>query len=435
MFMSSRWYGAAVVCLVVLGLAVLPGCPSSNNNNGSNTGGNASGQDTGGNTIGQGTGGTNNGGNPVPAATGDMVVFGYNDLGMHCMNQDFSQFMILPPFNTVRAQVIDRTGEDPRIVTSGVTVSYNLIDNTHSADKTNFWQYAKALLNVTLSPDVGLAGNGLSGTMQPSGTNDWVVVGIPVTPINDANTLDPYPLARISVTGGGQEVASTEAVVPVSWEISCDLCHTTQGISVATDILRKHDQLHPMNPPLEQRQPVACGSCHGQPPLAGVLNGDPNVSTLSRAMHHAHAPRMGSVVGQTGGTVCYACHPGIQTKCLRDVHYAHGLTCESCHLSMSAVADPNRKPWVDEPRCGTCHTRTGSEYEQPNTLYRDSKGHNGVHCSACHGSPHAITPTVTAVDNTQAIAIQGHAGTINTCTVCHKNQPDDNFNHTLGDGG
>ena len=33
------------------------------------------------------------------AVTTPMVVFGYNDLGMHCMNSDFSEIMVLPPFN------------------------------------------------------------------------------------------------------------------------------------------------------------------------------------------------------------------------------------------------------------------------------------------------------------------------------------------------
>ncbi|TWT41916.1 hypothetical protein RAS1_30400 [Phycisphaerae bacterium RAS1] len=36
------------------------------------------------------------------------VVFGYNDLGMHCMNAHFSEIMVLPPFNTLHAQVIRR---------------------------------------------------------------------------------------------------------------------------------------------------------------------------------------------------------------------------------------------------------------------------------------------------------------------------------------
>lgn len=69
--------------------------------------------------------------------TDSYVVIAQNDLGMHCMQDDFSQMMILPPFNTVRAQVI-RRGHSPDITTSDVTVRYEFTTNTHSADKTNF---------------------------------------------------------------------------------------------------------------------------------------------------------------------------------------------------------------------------------------------------------------------------------------------------------
>ena len=117
----------------------------------------------------------------------------------------------------------------------------------------------------------------------------------------------------------------------------------------------------------------------------------------------------------------------------RDVHYSRGFTCETCHGDMTAVANPQRNPWVDEPRCGSCHTRSGFEFEQPNTLFQDSKGHSNVHCEACHGSPHAITPTVNPQDNVQAIAMRGHAGVINTCTVCHTRTPDESFFHRVGD--
>jgi hypothetical protein len=55
-------------------------------------------------------------------------------------------------------------------------------------------------------------------------------------------------------------------------------------------------------------------------------------------------------------------------------------------------------------------------------------------CAACHGPPHAITPTVTPSDNLQAITLQGYAGTIDNCVVCHKQRPDDSFNHTLRGG-
>ena len=147
-------------------------------------------------------------------------------------------------------------------------------------------------------------------------------------------------------------------------------------------------------------------------------------------MHGAHAPRMGPASFLS--EVCYACHPGIRTKCQRDVHFSNNITCTGCHGNMTAVADPTRTPWVSEPRCSNCHNVPGHQYEQANTLYRNSLGHSSIHCTSCHGSPHAITPTVMAADNAQAIMLQGHAGVINTCTVCHTSVPG-SFFHSVGD--
>jgi hypothetical protein len=360
---------------------------------------------------------------------GQFVVLGYNDLGMHCMNQDFSELMILPPFNNLHAQVIRRGGEDPVIYeATDISVTYEIPGNTHSSDKTNFWQYSRALLGVALADNVGVTGNGLSGTMKPTGDNDWSVTGIPLTPVQDSGQLDPYQLSVIRVLRNGQALAATQAVAPVSWEMHCDLCHNTPGISTATDILRAHDRLH--GTALEQSKPVLCAGCHADAALG--MAGQAGVSTLSAAMHTAHATRMAPAGGLQ--TDCYACHPGQETQCLRDVHYSRGMTCTNCHSSMEAVGAPARRPWVDEPRCGSCHSKPGSQYEQANTLYRNSKGHSNVHCAACHGSPHAIVPTVVAADNVQAEALQGHAGQIDTCTVCHTGRPDDAFFHHAGGG-
>jgi hypothetical protein len=353
-----------------------------------------------------------------------MVVFGYNDLGMHCMNSDFSEIMVLPPFNNLHAQVILRATE-PQIITSGVTVQYVIPANTHSADKTNFWRYPQPLLGNPL-PDVGLTGNRLAGTMAITPGGDWEVSGLPITPIDDMGRENPYSLATITVMQGSTLMARTQAVVPVSTEMSCILCHNRPGISTASDILQRHDELHGTT--LMQQRPVLCASCHGSNALG--LPGNPNLHNLSRAMHGAHAPRMG---GLQLTEVCYACHPGVRTQCQRDVHFANGLTCTGCHGTMAAVADPSRTPWATEPRCDNCHTRAGFEFEQPNTLFRNSVGHAGVHCEACHGSPHAITPTVTAVDNAQAINLQGHAGKIDTCTVCHTPGPPGSFFHKVND--
>ena len=58
--------------------------------------------------------------------------------------------------------------------------------------------------------------------------------------------MNPYPLAKIQVVSQGNTVAATLAVVPVSWEISCNLCHAPglPGPMVDADILRRHDQKH-----------------------------------------------------------------------------------------------------------------------------------------------------------------------------------------------
>ena len=360
---------------------------------------------------------------PPGEGKGEYVVLGYNDLGMHCMNQDFGDMMILPPFNTLHAQVIRRNGHEPDIITSGITIEYTIPGNTTSVDKTDFWDHDVELFGVDLPDNVGLTGNGLSGTMTYTGNGDWNVTGIPVTPIMDDQSLNPYPLAEITVKKDGVEVAQTHAVVPVSWEISCNLCHDTPGKSVNGDILSKHDEMHDTD--LMNSKPVACMNCHGQEPLG--THGDPS---LSHAMHGSHADRMDAVVLQE---TCYACHPGQVTQCQRDIHYSEGVGCVDCHGDMAAVANPARRPWIDEPRCDDCHDREEFEFEPEGVLYRNAKGHQGIHCAACHGSPHAITPTVTEADNVQAIEWQGHPGVIDTCTVCHEIVPG-KFEHHRDEG-
>jgi hypothetical protein len=172
------------------------------------------------------------------------VVLGFNELGMHCMNRDFSELCILPPFNTLRAQVIKR-GAEPEIINSDVTVSYSIPGNTISSTKTDFWTQAPKLFGKTLAKDVGLTGNKLSGTMKRTELGYFEATGIPITPLTDKLVNDPFQLSSIVVKNkSGKQLAATKAVVPVSWEISCHLCHNTPGISVATDILRAHDRRH-----------------------------------------------------------------------------------------------------------------------------------------------------------------------------------------------
>ncbi len=60
----------------------------------------------------------------VAAVPGTHQVLAFNDLGMHCTDLDYSTFVILPPFNVVHSQVIER-GATPRILDdTQINVSY-----------------------------------------------------------------------------------------------------------------------------------------------------------------------------------------------------------------------------------------------------------------------------------------------------------------------
>lgn len=367
-------------------------------------------------------------------------IIGWNDLGMHCMNESFANLAVLPPYNTLWAQVV-RQGPQPEIVTTNVTVAYDIVDNTYSAGKTDFWQYVQALFGVSLPPNVGLTGATLAGDMEPA-VDHFRIDGIPLTPYRDSapTTWYPYQLARLVARDSttGQVLASTMAVAPVSTEMRCDTCHYdgAHGIAtgnIETNILALHDDEENTN--LMGNRPVLCAECHGSNALG--LPGDPDLPNLSRAMHEKHAPEdeaavpgLDTAVDPNDGTNdCYLCHPGQVTQCLRDVMYSSGMRCMDCHGGTAQVADPNRRPWIDEPRCGDCH---GSQFaENPNTLFRNSLGHGGVYCEACHGSPHAILPTIQANDNIQNITLQGHAGTLDTCQVCHGLLPPGRGPHDL----
>ena len=393
--------------------------------------------------------------------SGEYKLIGWNDLGMHCVDDDFSVFSILPPYNNIWAQLVRQPvdGGVPEVVTQGVTVEYSFVDNSESASKINFWDNVDLLFGVNPPPNIGLTGNGLTGAMAAAGDH-FFAEGVPLTPYTDSQpTLrQPYQLARLVARSDatGEVLAETTFVAPVSDEINCANCHHDGGVggfntgSWRRNILLYHDEEEHTH--LASNQPVLCASCHASAALGAP--GVPGVPNLSRAMHHKHAPddraaeaSSGSgdqlnildvenmvawATGNVTSTValdrspsdegtndCYQCHPGPETRCLRDTMSAQGMWCTDCHGDMNAVANPNRRPWIDEPRCGDCH---GSVYaENPGKLFRQSTGHGGLYCEACHNSTHAILPSTQPEDNIQVIALQGFAGTLSDCTVCHGN--------------
>ena len=343
----------------------------------------------------------------------EYLIIGWNDLGMHCSNKDFQKMAILPPYNNIMAQVVRRGTATswPEVVTDNVSVTYEIPGNTYSVGKTNFWDYEDALFGVSLPDDIGLTGNGLSGNLTAS-ENFFKVEGIPITPYTDDNLLteDPYQLALLRLLDQQQtEVAFTQPVVPVSNEINCvsSGCHSSE-----TNILNQHEDEGGFDP---NDTPVLCASCH--PDNALGAPGMPGVEPFSYVIHKKHDDVTNN---------CYKCHPGPNTQCHRDVMKAAGLTCQTCHGSVQQVASSiasGREPWLEEPKCGdaACH---GAGYaEETGKLFRQSRGHGGLFCSACHGSPHVILPSLVERDNVQNITLQGFEGTLESCRVCHGIDP------------
>src|SRR5665647_3690802 len=112
----------------------------------------------------------------------DYVILAANDLGMHCYQPDYSSFLLLPPGNNLKVQVFRNEREEAKLVNSGIEVSYQIIDNTTSADKINFWDYSKDY-GYNVAPNIGITGNGLSGKMKLSEDGKYYeATAIPVPP-------------------------------------------------------------------------------------------------------------------------------------------------------------------------------------------------------------------------------------------------------------
>lgn len=263
-----------------------------------------------------------------------------------------------------------------------------------------------------LAPNVGLTGLGLSGQMS-AGNGYFNAIGIPLTEQNDDGTVNHYQTAVVEVRDAGNNLlAETRTVAPLSTEMHCANCHFDGGIeNIATgnyrmNILVLHDMHNGTNltgGPI----PVLCASCHPD----NALGTTGTLPPLSHAMHMHH-----SAVIPTTLDGCYMCHPGANTRCLRGVMATKaGLSCPNCHGGMEQVGAEGRDYWLQEPDCGQCHMYAAN----PDALYRHSTGHGGVYCEACHGSTHAELPSSLAADNDQAIRLQGYAGALNECWICH----------------
>lgn len=419
-------------------------------------------------------------------AAGGWTLIGWNDLGMHCMDGDYSIYTILPPYNTIHAQLIDSSGHLVKSG-SGVTVTYSAVAdtggsiNTTSAAKTNFWQFVNGLFGVSLPPETGLTGNAMPGggtsamKFDPS-TNWFIADGIPLTPYDDAGNTNYYSMMRLTARdSSGAALATTDIVLPVSDEMDCSSCHAswvrsdTQPSSgwasnpllikdYKLNILKLHDDRQRGDQTYAAAlaangysnaglyatvtgngKPILCAACHASNALGAA--GQPGVAPLTQSVHGYHAHVTDPVTGQRlddtqNRSACYRCHPGSQTRCLRGVMgnsvAADGtmaIQCQNCHGSMSTVGS-QRQGWLDEPNCQGCHTGTATKNSG------QIRFSSAIDASGLRRTPadtrFATTPNVPAAGFSLYRFSSGHGGL--QCEACHgsthaefpSSQPNDN---------
>jgi hypothetical protein len=366
----------------------------------------------------------------------------------HCMDTDYSVFTLLPPFNSLTAQLMvngklvkdDATSAGYTLEYTALTdstgstnSSYQTIATTPVVDKTNFWTNFTAMFGGTLTPGIGLFGfqtptnakesmewNGAAGDAAGHKNFKWYeAYGVPVTPIDDKGTFNPYPMVRVTAKDAmGKQIASSSSVLPVSTEMNCQVCHASNSGTAAQptggwiadktgeqqwrlNALRKHDERFAGNTVFQAAmakkfspwtkledsarggKPIFCDTCHNSNALAyWGFGGEASVSQITTAMHKAHAGAY--LPGATTPLdsdptreACYSCHPGKNTQCLRGamgnptdpLTGKHTMECQSCHGGMKVVGTgkmgtlvngtitnlTDRRPWFDMPTCQTCH--------------------------------------------------------------------------------
>jgi hypothetical protein len=358
-----------------------------------------------------------------PTASGDFTLLAWNDLGMHCVDgKDYSVFSILPPYNNLIAQLLDKNGG---LVTEGVELTYEALGstikdsegnditsiNTYSAptevgqiEKTNFWDYVLKLFGGDPEPNHGLNLNNPNISNRTPGTeplpmefnvgmNWFQAEGLPITPIDDNGNKNFYPMVKVTALDGqGNVLAMTKTVLPVSDEMTCKSCHSStndpsplaNAAKPATgwefdsdaekdwkfNILKKHDdELNGVKATLYRDALAAKGFAAAglYPTATDATNATP---VLCASCHGSNAL----------GTQSY---PGVQplTQALHGSHAKVSDPVSGIALNDSANRDS----------CYLCHP--GSETQCLRGAMgnaKDDQGNSAMSCQSCHGDMEAV---------------------------------------------
>ena len=405
------------------------------------------------------------GGKPGP--TGTYKVIAYNDLGMHCACPGASTFLLLPPFNTIRAQVFLLTGAtDPTVVSSGVNVSYSIVEDTKARlDADSYYQnwvaFSPKLFPGFVPKDasgnyVGLTGKKLADTMEYNSTSKgYEAAGIPAFPVvtnTSADIMtdplgganrDPYLTGTVYVkNSAGTILAQTNTTVPVAFG-GCCTCHLTLAVNdgFTRDPLgsfKSQGKRHGLNSSKIDFSlidpdgdgvggPIRCSWCHWDPAMGessapGLANVWPNYTILpganftkadvkvstrsfSDVLHkfHSQSTLVKTSYDANIAKNCYDCHPGNNVNCYRDAMKTANVWCTDCHGDLNQRAAAGQ---LTQP------------WQQSTLPTCNAPSAGATSAFACHNATTYPTPGTWTGLFGKYLNSRGHKGSIQ-CLTCH----------------
>lgn len=344
---------------------------------------------------------------PTPPPVGSKyVVMASNDLGMHCVCMGFGGFVLLPPFNTLRAQVFERDIDNLRggtplvLADSTLRVDYNIVENTDASLLADPYYQSWIEFAPTLFPGFvpvvdgvvqGLAGKGLHGEMDAQAEGWYEAVGIPAYPDVSNNSAtqqkimtdplggpnrNPFLTGNVKVYNSttNELLAETNTTVPTAFGGCCG-CHTdlaaAQGypgtpegsFDLMGDLHARNGGIDFADPAVLDPNhdgipgPIRCSQCHLDPAMGeSVAPGYPGLATsqytFSDVLHRWHVENTAVLAMDPDlANNCYACHPGNNVNCYRGHHTnktigtrkdAHPVWCSDCHGDLNQRVAENQ---------------------------------------------------------------------------------------------
>ena len=359
-------------------------------------------------------------GTVVTPAIGNYTLLAWNDLGMHCMDGiDFSVFSILPPYNTLHAQLKNKSGG---LVTSGVNLTYEAVRdstgsiNTISHTKTNFWDWSGRLLGLTLPIDVGVNLDGIAtGTPEPGNETPsltpapmtynaeykwYEAEGIPITPIDDSGKKNFYPTVKVVAKDTvGNVLATTTTVLPVSDEMTCSGCHASTTSTNPAQIAAKPASgwVNDANKEKDWKRNIL--RLHDERKLSLALY----KSALIQTGYNTNGLLATADSGKP--VLCASCHASNayfdkknKTSIMKGVTGIRPFT-QVLHLKHGSVKDPATQLSLDSngdrTACYLCHPGSKTQcLRGAMGKAKDGAGNLQMSCQSCHGGMKAVgSPT------------------------------------------